>query len=119
MPCYYDTPDSSNQKEIEKRAMIRMYFEASSLAASKREDIKMFPHPDKPHERLCEVCKLLTAEEMKGISAHYYQIEWLHKTLLDWYAAHLLVDWGKNEGEEKYELSKESNRIGYKIYEVK
>jgi len=94
MPCYCDIPDSDDQQEIERRCKTNMYFAATaSLTADQIEGnfIKALPLPD-VNICLCIVCKILTAEQMKGISADYYDIKWPHDTLYDWYLQHIEDD---------------------------
>lgn len=94
MPCYYDTPDESNQIEIEKRAKVRMYFHATAILTPEQiynNFICIAPLPDE-NTGLCTLCKILTEEQMKEISAYYWDIKWPHKTLFDWYMKHLEDD---------------------------
>lgn len=99
MPCYCDEPDESNQAEIERRCKENMYFDATAILNAenfkKAEElgieIKKFPLPD-ANTALCNICKVLTEEQMKSILAYYYQIKWEHKTLLDWYKQHCKDD---------------------------
>ncbi len=102
MPCYCDTPDSDNQVEIEKRCKANMYFEAvhcltreQAQEAEKRE-LKQFPLDDVNFD-LCQICKILTEDQLKSISAYYYNIAWVHKTLYDWYAQHVIDDFKLKE----------------------
>lgn len=93
MPCYCDIPDSNDQKEIERRCKERMYFDAQTLLTKEQIDecskrnIKQFPIGD-VNEHLCKLCKVLTDEQMKKISAYQWQIKWNHKTLFDWHEQH-------------------------------
>lgn len=99
MPCYYDSPSNSDQVEIERRAKERMYFECQSVLTKdqaiecEKMDLRQFPR-DAAHlnESLCKICKVLTKEQMKTISAYYQQIEWPHKTLYDWHIRHCIDD---------------------------
>lgn len=101
MPCYCDTPDENDQAEIEKRAKERMYFDGISLLFEeqknkcKQDKICFVPLPD-PNTALCNLCKILTQEQMQGVSAYYYQIKWPHKTLYDWYIKHCEDDLNNN-----------------------
>jgi hypothetical protein len=97
MPCYCDTPDESDQAEIENRAKTGMYFFAQSLLTleqakeCEKRGLKQFPIDD-VNSHLCKICKVLTKEQMEGISANYYQIRWPHKTLYDWHLRHCKDD---------------------------
>lgn len=102
MPCYCDTPDSSDQKKIEKRAKERMYFDAQSLLTKEqaqecnKRGLKQFPIGD-VNEHLCKLCKVLKKEQMEQISAYYWMIEWKHKTLYDWHIQHCIDDENNNK----------------------
>ena len=93
MPCYCDTPDEKDQKEIERRCKARMYFDVQSLMTNEQiklsHEMKMsaVPIPDE-NTALCKLCSILTKEQMEKIDAYYYQIKWEHKTLYDWYVKH-------------------------------
>lgn len=99
MPCYCDTPDESNQVEIEKRCKREMYFHATGIlkkenlikAAQLGIEICQFPLPD-PNTALCNICKVLSEEQMLRIPAYYYKIKWQHKNLWDWYQQHCKDD---------------------------
>jgi len=93
MPCYCHTPDSSGQKEIEERCKARMYFLAQSVLTKdqieecKKNNLKMIPM-ENVNDHLCKICKILTEEQMKKISAFYFQIEWPHNNLWEWHLKH-------------------------------
>lgn len=97
MPCYCDTPDKSNQAEIERRCKVRMYFDVQTLMTKeqikKSQELKIskFPLLDE-NTALCELCSILNKEQMEEIVAYEYQIEWKHKTLYDWYIQHCKDD---------------------------
>lgn len=97
MPCYCDTPDETDQVEIEKRCKVNMYFEAQSLLTGqqfeecKRLDLRQFPMND-INKDLCRLCKVLTKEQMESIRAYWHQIKWDHKTLYDWHVQHCKDD---------------------------
>jgi Cdc6-like AAA superfamily ATPase len=97
MPCYCSTPDSKDQEEIERRAKERMYFDAQSLLTQEqiveggKRGLKQFPMGD-VNDHLCKLCKVLSDEQMKEISAYQWQIEWSHKTLYDWHLQHCIDD---------------------------
>ena len=97
MPCYCDTPDEENQVEIENRCKTNMYFDSQTLLTKEQvkecneKGIKKFPMED-INKQLCQICKILTKEQMDKISAHYYQIKWSHKTLYDWHLQHCIDD---------------------------
>jgi hypothetical protein len=95
MPCYGDIPDESDQEEIERRCKIRMYFDAQGLLtkeqAQEKANLNVFPL-ENINEQLCKMCKILTKEQMKKISAYQYQIKWSHKTLYDWHVQHCKDD---------------------------
>lgn len=104
MPCYCDTPNEYDQTEIQKRCKTNMYFEAVNIlnadnltkAKSLGLEISKFPLPD-PNTALCNICKVLTQEQMRSISACYYQIKWSHRTLRDWYKQHCKDDLEKGD----------------------
>ena len=99
MPCYCDTPDENDQIEIQKRCKVRMYFDATAILTPENLDkaerinikISQLPLPD-PNTALCNICKVLTQEQMKSITAFYYQIKWDYKNLYDWYKQHCKDD---------------------------
>ena len=99
MPCYYDTPGKSDQIEIQARCKKRMYFDATAILTNDNLEkadkigieICQFPLPD-PNTALCNICKVLSQEQMQTIDAYYYQIEWEHKSLWDWYQQHCKDD---------------------------
>jgi hypothetical protein len=105
MPCYCDSPDDNDQSEIERRGKVRMYFDVQDLMTkeqiekSQQAKISMFPLPD-VNTALCKLCSLLDPEQMKRITAYYWQIKWPHKTLHDWYVQHCKDDL-MNESENK------------------
>lgn len=102
IPCYCDTPDKDDQITIQKRCRVRMYFDAVA-SLTKEQVIKIenttklsqFPIGD-CNECLCKLCQFLEEEQMKNISVFYYNIEWPHKTLYDWYVQHLKDDKDNN-----------------------
>lgn len=106
MPCYCDTPDSENQAEIEKRCKRIMYFDLIEILTDEQKDIgtekgiKFFPQGDL-NEHLCKICKIATREQMKEISAYYYDIEWPHKTLYDWHIQHCKDDINFNKEDKE------------------
>lgn len=74
MPCYCDVPDESDQVEIEKRAKVRMYFDAVTMITAEQaenNDICFAPLPDE-NTALCKLCEILTDEQMKIISSYYF-----------------------------------------------
>lgn len=97
MPCYCDIPYSNDQKEIEKRCKEKMYVDAQKILTKEqvieceKNNLKKYPF-DKINEYLCKICKILTEDQMKKISAYYFQIEWDHKTLYDWHVKHCQDD---------------------------
>jgi hypothetical protein len=103
MPCYCDTPDENNQAEIEKRCKTRMYFDVQELLTSEQFDecekrnLKRFPMIN-INEQLCQLCKVITDEQMKKISAYHWQIKWSHKSLYDWHCQHCKDDEVFNKG---------------------
>jgi hypothetical protein len=110
MPCYCDTPSKLDQAEIERRCKVNMYFEATGILTKENIDkadnlglkISQFPLPD-PNTALCNICKILDEDQMKSIPAYYFNIEWNHKSLWDWYQKHLIDDEKHNsfiEGKE-------------------
>jgi hypothetical protein len=79
--------DENDQAEIETRAKLGMYLEAVTkldLTYDQKNNIKLFPFPD-VNASLCNLCKILTCDQMKKISAQYYKIKWPHITLYDWH----------------------------------
>ena len=105
MPCYCDTPDSSDQAKIENACKKRMYFHAQSVLTLKQEcecekrNLKQFPM-DNVNDHLCKICKVLTEEQMKSISAFYDRIEWPHENLFEWHLKHCQDDIEHN-GDER------------------
>ena len=94
MACYCDTPSENDQAEIERRAKKRMYFAGTEVLTKdqiENNEIKVLPLLD-ANTALCNLCKILTEEQMKSISAYYWQIKWRHKTLYDWYLKHVKDD---------------------------
>lgn len=97
MPCYCDSPEENDQKEIEKRCKARMYFDVQDLMTDeqikKSHELKIgkFPLPD-VNTALCKLCSILNKEQMEQIKAYYWQIKWEHKTLYDWYVKHCQDD---------------------------
>lgn len=97
MPCYCDTPDADDQVEIERRAKERMYFDAQTILTNEqieecaKRGLNQFPMGDL-NDHLCKLCKVLTDEQMKEISAYQWNIKWSHKTLHDWHLKHLEDD---------------------------
>jgi len=97
MPCYCDTPEEEEQIEIERRCKERMYFDSKSLLSREqlqecaRRAVNQFPIGD-VNDQLCKLCQVLTKEQMEKISAFYFNIEWDHKTLYDWYMKHIEDD---------------------------
>ena len=92
MPCYCDTPSEENQAEIERRAKVNMCRDAVSVLEKRPGcDIKI-GELFEPNTLLCKLCKRLSEDEMKSISAFWYQIKWPHKTLYDWHKQHLEDD---------------------------
>lgn len=97
MPCYCDEPEESDQIVIERRCKTSMYFSAQGLLTREqaieceKRNLKTFPMGD-VNDHLCKLCKVLTKEQMKEISAYYYQIKWHHKTLYDWHIQHCKDD---------------------------
>ena len=102
MPCYCDTPDASDQAEIEARCKKNMYFDATALLTREQaqecelRNLKRFPMGD-VNDHLCKLCKVLTKEQMEKVWAYYYQIEWEHKTLYDWHLKHCKDDEAHND----------------------
>jgi hypothetical protein len=105
MPCYNDEPREDNQKEIERRCKVNMYFDAISLITKKqaieceKRNLKQFPLGN-INEHLCKLCNVLNKDQMEQVLAYYYQIEWSHKTLYDWHIQHCADDIKFNENEE-------------------
>lgn len=97
MPCYCDYPAEEDQIEIERRAKVRMYFDAQSLLTKEQahecenNNLKQFPIGN-VNEHLCKLCKILTKDQMCNISAYHYMIKWDHKTLYDWHLKHCKDD---------------------------
>lgn len=97
MPCYCDTPNSKDQAEIERRCKVGMYFAVQGLMSKKQIkkanefNIGQFPGED-VNQALCNICKLMTENQLKKVSAYYYEIKWPHKTLYDWYVTHVADD---------------------------
>ena len=98
MPYYYDTPDEEDQVEIERRAKVRMYFDAQEFLTEKqieecnKNNIMKFPIAQSINKSLCNMCKILTENQMKKIYAYPYIIKWKHKTLYDWHIQHCKDD---------------------------
>lgn len=100
MPCYYDTPDSKNQAEIENRCKVRMYFDVQGLMTDaqieKCKEMKISAFPgfsyEEASECLCKLCSILEAEQLSEMDAYQWNIQWKHKTLLDWYISHIEDD---------------------------
>ena len=100
MPCYCDIPDSKDQEEIQNRCKTNMYFDVQSLMTkeqiekSKELGISKFPghSTHEINERLCKLCSILDSSQMDKIPAIYYQTDWKHKTLNDWYIQHCKDD---------------------------
>jgi hypothetical protein len=106
MACYCDTPEEDDQKEIENRCKVRMYFDAvdsqftrEQYEEAKKKNIKLIPGFDDEdiNSNLCKICSILTKEQMENISAFYYQIKWPHETLYDWYVKHIEDDRKHND----------------------
>lgn len=95
MPCYCDIPDADDQKEIQRRAKTTMYFDATAILTKEQianNKIGVVPYPD-PNTALCNLCKILTEEQMKSIPANlYFQIKWPYKTLYEWHLKHVQDD---------------------------
>ena len=102
MPCYCDTPNEMDQIEIERRCKVNMYFDCQGLLTieqsnkCEQQNIPITPVPD-VNTALCKICKILNEEQMKEISAYYFQIKWTHKTLYDWYIQHCKDDKENNK----------------------
>lgn len=104
MPCYCDVPNESDQVEIQRRCKVGMYFDALgilnsyNLEKAKLLDVKITstPVPD-PNTALCNICKVLSKEQMQSITAFYHQIKWEYKSLWNWYQQHCKDDFEKNE----------------------
>jgi len=96
MPCYC---------EIERRCKERMYFDSQGLLTREqaqeceKRHLKAFPMGN-INDHLCKLCKVLTEEQMKKISAYQWLIKWSHKTLYDWHIQHCKDD-DKNEKDGK------------------
>lgn len=86
MPCYNDVPDDGDQAEIEGGEKERMYFNACGLLTKEQvsnNKIKLTRCPDE-NTALCNLCKVLTKEQMQKVTDYYYLIKWPYKTLYDW-----------------------------------
>ncbi len=105
MACYCDSPESTDQKEIEKRCKERMYFDAQSLLTREqareceKRNLKQFPLGD-INDHLCKLCKVLTEDQMKTISSDYWGIEWPHKNMNEWHIKHCQDD-KQHNGDER------------------
>lgn len=88
MARYWNSPDERCEEEIQRRNKIRMYFDALMFLGvgeiTNNNNIYSLPLPD-PNTALCNLCKMLTDEDMKKIPAAHYQVKWPYKTLFDWY----------------------------------
>lgn len=82
-----------------------MYFDAINLLTNEQlkqcEKEKISRFPEDVNYSLCRLCKVLTEDQMKQVSAYCYQIKWPHKTLFDWHLKHLQDDEKINHKEEE------------------
>lgn len=97
MPCFCNIPYEGSQIGIERLSKIRMYIKAKSVLT--KEQLKKFGNVEieklsiiHVNEQLCKICKVLTENQMRHISAYYWQIRWPHETLYDWYIQHCKDD---------------------------
>jgi hypothetical protein len=99
MPCYCDTPPEDDQAEIQKRCKENMYFDAIGILTKENRNraeelgikVCIVPLPDE-NTALCNICKILTGQQMEKIDAFYPDVKWEHNTLLDWYLQHCKDD---------------------------
>lgn len=97
MPCYCSMPEETDQEEIERRAKERMYFDSVNILTREqaqeceKRGLKQFPMLG-INDHLCKICKVLTDEQMKNISAYYFDIKWPHESLYDWHIQHCKDD---------------------------